>query len=178
MNTHFTERAFVVVSSAAGDDVNLGILDAMLHEIRMQLHMDVAFVSQFTEGKRVFRAVNQNASETAVQVGGSDPVTVGYCQKVVDGELPNVITDAMSHPGTKDLPETLALHIGAHLSVPIILGNGTVFGTLCCFGHDAQPALGLVELTVLQSLARHIARAIDRNQMFSRRSLGQQPTGL
>jgi EAL domain-containing protein (putative c-di-GMP-specific phosphodiesterase class I) len=103
--------------------------------------MDVAFVSEFTRGQRIFRFVDASDGESIVRVGSADPVEESYCQRVVDGRLPEVIGDATTNAEALSLPATKALPVGAHLSVPITLSDGSVFGTLCCFKSEADESL-------------------------------------
>lgn len=159
-------RHFVVVRSDPRNDLNFAVLADMLQQVRLKLRMEVAFVSQIDQGRRTFRMVDQEGGFDGVRVGASDPVEEGFCQKVADGRLPKAIGDAMTHPGTRDMPATRALHIGAHLSVPIVLPDGTVYGTVCCFSRVGQPSLGDADVAVLQVLADLVADGVAENAMF------------
>ena len=112
-----------------------------LHAIRTHLHMDVGFISEFVENRRYFRFVDAAEQDAIICVGQSDPLEESYCQRVVDGRLPELLHDACLHPEALTLPATRALPVGAHLSVPIRLKNGRVFGTLCCFSSRADHSL-------------------------------------
>ncbi|WP_077038226.1 hypothetical protein [Pelomonas sp. KK5] len=45
-----------------------------LQIIRRHLGMEVAFISEFTEGRRVFRCVDAALPDPPIAVGGSDPL--------------------------------------------------------------------------------------------------------
>lgn len=129
------------------------VLGDALHAVRTELGMDVAFVSEFDQGRRWFRQVDPRDRACPVQVGGSDPLEDSYCQRVVDGRLPGLIRDAMQLPEARALAATAALPVGAQLSVPIRFSDGSVYGTFCCFSHRANPALDERDLRTLRILA-------------------------
>jgi hypothetical protein len=103
--------------------------------------MDVAFLSEFTDGQRVFRHVDSSLENLPVKVGGADPLEASYWQRVVDGRLPELIQDATAVPAAMELPVTRALPVGAHLSVPIKLKDGSVYGTFWCFSFTPTSPL-------------------------------------
>src|ERR1700733_8194189 len=69
-------------------------IEAVLRIVRTHLGMDVGFVSEFLDGRRVFRHVDNGVETSPVAVGGSDALEESYCQRVIDGRLPQLILDA------------------------------------------------------------------------------------
>lgn len=158
------EREFAVATADGTDEDRLEALSRLLRRVREAFHMDVVFVSEFVGGRRVFRHVDAAWPGTeVVQAGASDPLEQSFCKQVVDGRLPRVIANARADPRTAHLEATRRADIGAHLSVPIVLRSGQVFGTLCCFSHSGQPALSEKDADALQSIARLVAASIDSN---------------
>lgn len=154
-------EVFAVATADWSDDIRLATISRLLERVRLAFGMDVVFVSQFTNDRRVFRYVN--ASESAQQllsVGGSDPLEESYCKRVVDGRLPEVIQNAQELPEANALPVTQAINLGGHLSVPIQLGSGGVFGTLCCFSQRPHPELEERDAVVLREVAAVLAKTI------------------
>lgn len=131
-----------------------------LHAIRTHLDMDVAFISEMVDGRRVFRHVDARPGNDLVQVGNSDPLEDSYCQRVIDGRLPELMTDACLNAEALSLPVTRALPVGAHLSVPIRLGDGQVYGTFCCFSHAPDSSLTSRDLAMMRVLAEMVAEQI------------------
>lgn len=125
--------------------------------------MDVAFISEFTDHERVFRYVDSASTTCPVVLGGSDPLEETFCQRVVDGRLPGVIPDAAALPAAAALPVTRMLPVGAHLSVPITLRDGHVYGTLCAFSAAADPTLEERHLGALRLLASMLAGILGRD---------------
>lgn len=137
-------------------------VDGVLNAIREHLRMDVAFVSEFRISDRVFRHVSARG-RTPIQPGDSCPLDEGYCQRVVDGRLPQLIPDTENLAAARALPETQTIPIGAHLSVPVRLGDGRLFGTLCCFSFSADPSLGERDLDILRAFAALLGTQLDRD---------------
>jgi EAL domain-containing protein (putative c-di-GMP-specific phosphodiesterase class I) len=133
----------------------------MLHAVREHLGMDVAFLAEFRARDRIFRHVDAKGI-APIQAGDTLSLDKGYCQRVVDGRLPQLIKDAGAHPEAAALPETSAVPIGSHLSVPIRLGDGRVYGTLCCFSFIPDVSLTERDLQIMRVLAELLADQIDQ----------------
>ncbi len=136
----------------------------VLRVVRDVLQMDVAFVSQFVEGERVFRDVDfaPGAAEV-IAVGGADPLEVSFCKRVLDGRLPEMVRDVAKLPNFAELPST-SFPIGAHLSTPIVLADGRVYGTLCCFSYSPDEALTERDIGRLRMAARMVGKLLDRER--------------
>ncbi|MBG9389570.1 GAF domain-containing protein [Caenimonas aquaedulcis] len=143
-----------------------------LQILRQHLNMDVAFVSQFSGGKRTFRVVESDPNVTLVVAGQSDPLEKAWCQYVVDGRLPGFIEDGREVSKAGQAPE-VAFDIGTHLSTPVVLNNGEVYGTLCCFSQQVQKDVTPLDLRRLQIAAKVLADDLQRAGMG--RSLELQP---
>jgi len=134
----------------------------VLRLVREILGMDVAFVSHMTEGRRVFRNVQPEDGKQVIAPGGSDPLELSFCQRVVDGRLPQLVHDVAKLPDVAELPAT-PFPVGAHLSTPIMLKDGSVYGTLCCFSFAPDESLTVErDLKRLQMAARFTGRLIDQ----------------
>ncbi|MDP9401760.1 MAG: EAL domain-containing protein [Actinomycetota bacterium] len=64
---------------------------------------------------------------------------------------------------------TAALPVGAHLSVPIRLADGQVFGTFCCFRAAPDHSLNDRDLAMMRVFADLTAAPIDRDLGSERR---------
>lgn len=130
----------------------------VLNIVRTHLDMDVGFVSEFVDGKRVFRHVD--GDQSPVRAGEGDPLEDSYCQRVVDGRMPELMTDACENAEALTMPATRDLPVGAHMSVPLRLPDGRVFGTFCCFSFLANPSLNTRDLRILRAFAAIVADLI------------------
>jgi GAF domain-containing protein len=146
----------LVATSDAADPLLHPKVAEALRLLRERMGMDVVFVSQFEQGRRIFRVVDSAPDKTVVKVGESDPLEESWCQHVVEGRLPQLVKDARPHVLAGTVPEP-GIEIGTHLSVPVRMGNGRVYGTLCCFSQHVQPAVGDMDLRRLQIVAQLLA---------------------
>lgn len=146
-------------SHSSPDDLLPGLLNA----VRSHLEMDVAFLSEFMNGRRVFRYVDAAAANSPVKVGHSDPLEQSYCKRVVDGRLPELIQDAATLSAALELAVTKLLPIGAHLSIPVRLKDGRIYGTLCCFSFKPNYTLCSRDVNMLRVFADLAADAIERD---------------
>lgn len=166
--THPEQRAAqtLVTASSLGDIARevpgqtVRSVQKILASVRHHLDMDVAFVSEFVGRKRYFRNVDAKG-RTPIHVGDSMALTDGYCQRVVEGSLPELIVDTAHNALASSLPETLAVPIGSHLSVPIRLQDGRIYGTFCCFSFDADKTLNDRDLGVMRAFAEVAAYQIE-----------------
>ncbi|MBY6072014.1 EAL domain-containing protein [Marinobacter salsuginis] len=142
-------------------------MQTMLEAVRNHLGMDVAFVSRIEDGKRSFDFVDSRIPPP-IQPGDSNDAEDSYCQRVIDGRLPELIKDAKEIEETRALPGTESLPIGAHLSVPITLDNGDVYGTFCCFSRQPDPSLTARDLDVLRTFADIAGKHISHKETARR----------
>lgn len=139
----------------------------MLHTIRKHLDMDVAFISHFTPPDRILEHVD-SVPDGPLQKHQRIPLEEGYCLKVVQGELPEYIPDTSLVPATLNIPATHAIPIGSHLSVPVRLEDGQVYGTLCCFSFRPNPSLGERDMQLMRALAEVLAVHLDESEAIRR----------
>ena len=143
-------------------------LEQIVRAVRVHLGMEVGFISEFREGRRVFRHVESADGSACIEVGASDPLEESYCYWIVQGKLPQLIQDPSDHPFTERFPATAALPIGAHMSVPIRMRDGTVYGTFCCFSFTPDRSLTARDLATMEAFAQvaseQIQESIDRDR--------------
>lgn len=153
----------LLVATADSYDTALDrrITDTLLL-MRKQLHMDVVFVSEFVDGERVFRFVG-GGEALGMQAGDAAPLEESYCQRVVQGRMPELVPDARVLVASGQLFDP-GIEVGAHLSTPVVLADGRVYGTVCCFSNVAQPDLQQSALACLRQCARLVARKVDVQQ--------------
>ncbi len=151
----------------AGEGSKDSVLNRLLHAARTHLGMEVAFISEFKDGSRVFRHVDTDLSDPPLGVGDSAPLDQSYCKKVVDGDLPELI------PNAQELSEARKIdgRIGAHISVPIRLSDGSVFGTFCSFAFSPDYDLNDRDHALIKVLADLTASVVEREAANDRERL-------
>ena len=140
-------------------------IESLLSMVRENLEMDVAFVSEFAGDQLVFRALEGDGRSFGWREGEGFPLDESYCKRVLDGRLPNVVSDARSEGSTKDLWVTSEANIGSYVAVPVVLSDGRPYGTLCCVSHKADPGLRERELGLMEGVAREVSRQIQREEL-------------
>jgi GAF domain-containing protein len=154
----------VIATSDMSSSRTANAVSGLLRNVRELLDMDIAFVSEFAGGRRIFRHVDAAADQLAkLDVGQSDPLEETYCQRVVDSRLPLAIPDTDSLSEARDLSVTETLNIRAYLSAPITFSNGQVYGTLCCISHRPRTALGNRQIDALRTVAKLVSAELQKN---------------
>lgn len=154
-------RSATAAQCSGGDMVPV---HEFLHQVREALCMEVAFVSEFVAGQRVFTAVSLgDPQDAAVVQGGSDALLDTYCRLVAEGSLEPVVRSTADHPALAALPITQALRIGCYLSARVVLRSGAVFGTVCCFSSAPRADLQAVDAAALQAIAEAVAASVDHS---------------
>lgn len=149
----------LLVATAEGADPTLDeAIPQVLRLLRERMRMDVVFVSEFTAGRREFRHVDQAPGHAVLAQGGGDPLEASWCQRVVDGRLPQFVADASTVGGDTPPP---SFPVGTHISTPIVLRDGRVYGTLCAFSFGVNEGATRQDLEILQYAAKLTGNIID-----------------
>ncbi|WP_291865085.1 EAL domain-containing protein [Bradyrhizobium sp.] len=144
-----------------------GALKRTLEAVRQHLGMQVAYVSEFSRDRTVFREVDAPGLEAVIKVGDSRSLDDVYCRHILEGRLPELIPDTSLEPLAKAMPITAAASIGCHISVPIRLPDGQPYGMFCCIGFAANPSLNARDLQTMRAFADLAAFEINRELMIA-----------
>lgn len=138
------------------------IIQRALRAARTHLGLQVAYLSEFVGPDTVFRHVDAPGLEHMIKPGDSRSLDDVYCRHILAGRLPQLIADTAKEPFAMAMPITGAVPIGSHVSVPIRLGTGEVYGMFCCLGPAADPTLNERDLNVMRCFADIAAAEVDR----------------
>lgn len=129
-----------------------------LSALRHGLDMDVAFLSEFKDGRRILRGIDQRAGDTPVLLQGtSEPLAGTLCKRVAAGELPTVMEgDAAPSPYT------------SYVCQPIQRPNGDVLGVLGCGSKTRTRRVTSAERRLLRALATLILSHIGTADQTAR----------
>lgn len=130
--------------------------------------MEVAYVSEFVGDQAVFRQVDAPGLENMIKVGDSQSLDDIYCRRILEGRLPQLMPDTSAEPVAMALPITQAIPVGKHVSVPIRLTDGSVYGMFCCLGFKADRSLHERDLQMMKVFADLTAFEISRDQEASK----------
>ncbi|MCR6476175.1 GAF domain-containing protein [Variovorax sp. ZS18.2.2] len=149
----------VATPDGADDLIDVSVTE-VLRMVLDHLQMDVVFVSEFCDGRRVFRRVETKPEARVIEPEQSSPLEESFCQRVIDGRLPRLVHNVATLPNFDELPPT-DFSIGAHLSTPIVLDDGRIYGTLCCFSFAPNEQLAQRDLKKLEISAQLAAKKIN-----------------
>lgn len=176
--THTIETAVDAYAAATADTAQPDLyqpLTLLLAQVRHALGMDIVFVSQFSDTRRVFEVVSAEGEPGAIAPGVSDPLLETYCHRISQGRLPAIIPDTAANEEASSLPITQRLGIRAYLSAPVVLQNRRVFGTICCISHQPRADLVEADAKALTAVADAVAASIDRKGRVRFASWPSQP---
>ncbi len=139
-----------------------------LEAVRRHLGMDVAYISELTEDESVFREVDAPGLEHLLAAGDRRPLDQVYCRHILAGRLPELMPDTGLEPLAAAMPITAQAPIGSHVSVPIRLPGGEVYGMFCCLGAAPRPGLNERDLHIVRAFAGLVAEEIEREGALER----------
>lgn len=153
----------LALNSQSTHQENDNILNKLLTCVRSHLNMEVAFISEIKDGFRIFRYVDCEKNFQPITIDGFDKLKNSYCQRVLDGRLPELILNAIDHTSALELPATNNLPIGAHVSVPLVFSDESVYGTFCCFSRKPNYQLNARDLETVRFLSYCAALVLEKN---------------
>jgi EAL domain-containing protein (putative c-di-GMP-specific phosphodiesterase class I) len=131
----------------------------LLSTARQKLDLSVAFLSRIDATSRTLQVVDSALPE--ISAGYSGPRDSGFCLAVVEGRLPQVMPDARNVPEAVRLLPAGLPPIRSHISVPVVLSDGAVYGTFCAFGLASDPEVSARDLGLMEVLADAAATVIE-----------------
>lgn len=144
-----------------GNEDGEDLLQNALSTVRKHLGMEVAYLSEFVDGKSVFRRVDAPGLEALIKPGDSQSLEDVYCNHILEGRLPEMIPDTAEEPICQSLPITKAVPIGSHMSIPIRLANGRPYGMFCCLSPSPNKTLNPRDLDTMRVFADLAARQVN-----------------
>jgi GAF domain-containing protein len=147
--------------------------------VRRLLGLDLAYATLHEPTEQVVLHVEGDAEAFGVHEGLRVPLEETYCQRIMDDELPPVIPDTLADPVAAQLLGTTQAGIRAFASVPLVRGDGSLFGTLCCAGREVHPELSERDLQFMHVFARLVVDTLERDEQERvRRELESRAAGL
>lgn len=158
-----TVAEMLVATADEADFLIDGSVSEVLKLLRDRMKMDVVFVSELTGGKRILQCVDQAPGPETVSAGETVSAEETWCQRVVDGRLPEFIPDGALVQQQGRAPKT-PFPVGTFLGTPIVMASGEVYGTLCCFSFGSNPQVRGQDVKMLRYTAQLTAQKIERSR--------------
>jgi GAF domain-containing protein len=138
------------------------VVEQALAAARDRLGMDASYVTTIDPREQTIHAIVGEPDIVNTYTGVVMPVEHTFCQRMLNGEVPNVVPDTRAEPAMRGLAATR--EFGAYIGVPVRLSDGRVHGTLCCVSR--QPKFDIVpeDLRFMQVLAGIIAARVEQAQ--------------
>ena len=135
-------------------------IERILNTIRTHLDMEVALATEVTPDEVVIRHAD-SAEGQNFRPGDSFEPEETYCKRILDGRLPYLMADTSRFPETGKVRATAEAPIGSHISVPLRLSDGRVYGAFCAFRSRPNHSLNERDLKVMHAFADLAAAEID-----------------
>jgi signal transduction histidine kinase len=161
--TTLSEVASEITSERASERIPETI-ERVLEAAREELGMEVAFVSEFTQQRMIFRKLVGEAESFGWQEDKSVPLDDTFCRLLLEGRLPNVIPDAKADGRVNFLNVTGKADIGSYVGAPIRFSDSRLYGTFCVLSHSPEPSLMERDAQFMRVLARLVAEQIERER--------------
>jgi len=124
----------------------------LLHTARRSLRLSVAFLSRM-DGTTQHLEVVDSAIPLVFHDGITQQQETTFCQHVLDGRLPAVMPDMRKSRLAMSLPVARTPRIRSYVTTPVVLSDGSLYGTLCAFGFTSDPELTTRDKSLMDVLA-------------------------
>ena len=124
----------------------------LLRTAKQSLGLSVAFLSRM-DGTTQHLEVVESSVPFLFKEGVTQVQETSLCQAILDKKLPAVIPDLTKFPEAMKLPAARLPRIRSYVSVPVVLSDGTFYGTFCAAGLTTDKGLTKRDKSLMQVLA-------------------------
>lgn len=138
-------------------------LGELLTTAREALGLSVSFLARIDDSMQTLELVDTRVPllPLVFQEGHRQKRELTLCQAVRDGRLPAVIPDLRRFPAAMELPAARFPRIRSYVSVPVVLSDGTVYGSFCGAGFTSDKGLTKRDKALMEVLAQAAAVVIE-----------------
>jgi EAL domain-containing protein (putative c-di-GMP-specific phosphodiesterase class I) len=140
-------------------DVEQQVADLLLIAKR-SLGLSVSFLSRL-DGTTQHLEVVESSVPFLFQEGNKQVQATSLCQAILEKNLPAVIPDLKAFPAAMKLPAARLPHIRSYVSAPVVLSDGTLYGTFCAAGLTSDKDLTKRDKSLMDVLAHAAAVIIE-----------------
>ena len=112
------------------------VVGDLIEATQFYLGADAAYAGEFSGNRQVFHWIAGDAASFGLRPGASLPAVDTLCHAVVSGRVQSMVNDTRENEIAASLDVVRRAGIRAFASAPIILPDGSVFGTLCAVRHE------------------------------------------
>jgi len=132
----------------------------LLRTARESLGLSLAFMTRM-DGTTQHLEVVESPLPWVFRDGNTQPQATTFCQAIMDGTLPAVMPNVKDFPAAMKLPSARMPRIRSFVSVPMVLSDGTVYGTFCAAGFAADKELSKRDKALMEVLSRAASVIIE-----------------
>ena len=132
----------------------------LLQTARRSLRLSVAFLSRL-DGTTQHLEVVETSVPFLFQEGYQQKQEVTLCQAILDRKLPQVIPDLTAFPEAMKLPAARMPRLRSYVSVPVVLSDGSLYGTFCAAGLTTDKDLTKRDKALMEVLASAAAVIVE-----------------
>jgi EAL domain-containing protein (putative c-di-GMP-specific phosphodiesterase class I) len=132
----------------------------LLRTAKSSLRLSVAFLSRL-DGTTQHLEVVDSSVPLLFKEGVTQRQETTLCQAILDGRLPAVIPDVKAYPEAMKLPAARLPRIRSFVSVPVVLSDGTLYGTFCAAGLTSDKGLTTRDKSLMDVLAQAASVIIE-----------------
>ena len=108
----------------------------VLTYLRGAVPMGMWTVTRVVDNKQVYLTVDDVAY--GIPPGASVDWSATLCQHMVRGDVPRICIDVRRYPHCADIVTSTGAPVLSYIGLPIVISDGTLFGTLCGFSTTTQ----------------------------------------
>lgn len=135
-------------------------IDELLATAREALGLSVTFLTRMDGTTQHLEQVDSSVP-FLFREGYTQRQDRTLCHAVQQGTLPAVMPDLRRHPEAMALPAARFPRIRSYVSVPVVLADGTTYGSFCGAGLTTDRGLGERDRALMDVLARAVAVVIE-----------------
>jgi EAL domain-containing protein (putative c-di-GMP-specific phosphodiesterase class I) len=133
---------------------------ALLRTARSSLGLSLAFITRMDDTTQHLEVV-ESGLPLVFRDGLTRQRDNSFCQLILDGRLPSVIPDVAALPEAMKLPAARFPRLRSYVSVPVVLSDGSLYGTFCAAGFTKDRDLQARDQALMEVLAQAAAVIIE-----------------
>ena len=132
---------------------------SVLSFLRQRLDFDLWMVTRTEGNDWIMLQVEDHGY--GVEEGAVFCWSDSFCSRMVKGEGPRIAPKVSGIPAYLEAPIGRKVLIGAYIGIPIVLSDGSLFGTLCAIDPDSKPETITEELPTIELLANLLSTILE-----------------
>lgn len=137
------------------------VIDSSLGLLRQMMNMDLALLTEIDDGQEVVRHSSGEWPGFDDPCGLSIPLEDTFCNRLLAGEIDNIVADVAAEPKVRDLEFPRRLGVKSYIGVPIH-GSQSRLYVLCCLARETHPELGPRDVRVLEGFVRSLLDQLEQ----------------